>query len=72
MTSFNDHETRVLPNGNILILGGRDETSTAYQGGTPDNPVDIIGDMILVLDHNMQLLWAWDCSPIRTFPAWRL
>jgi hypothetical protein len=60
MTSFNDHETRRLPNGNILILGGRDQTSTVYQGGTPDNPVDIIGDMILVLDHNMQLLWAWD------------
>jgi arylsulfate sulfotransferase len=60
MTSFNDHETRVLPNSNILILGGRDETSTVYQGGTPDDPVDIIGDMILVLDHNMQLLWAWD------------
>jgi hypothetical protein len=60
MTSFNSHETRMLPNGNILILGGRDETSTIYQGGTPDNPVDIVGDMILVLDHNMQLLWAWD------------
>lgn len=60
MTSFNDHETRILPNGNILILGGRDETSTVFQGGTPDDPVDIIGDMILVLDHNMQLLWAWD------------
>ncbi len=60
MTSFNDHETRVLPNGNILILGGRDETSTVYQGGTPNDPVDIVGDMILVLDHNMQLLWAWD------------
>ena len=60
MTGFNIHETRVLPNGNILMLGGRDETSTVYQGGTPDNPVDIVGDMILVLDHNMQLLWAWD------------
>ena len=60
MTGFNIHETRVLPNGNILILGGRDETSTVYQGGTPDDPVDIVGDMILVLDHNMQLLWAWD------------
>lgn len=60
MTGFNIHETRVLPNGNILILGGRDETSTVYQGGTPQHPVDIVGDMILVLDHNMQLLWAWD------------
>jgi hypothetical protein len=60
MTGLNIHETRVLPNGNILILGGRDQTSTVYQGGTPDHPVDIVGDMILVLDHNMQLLWAWD------------
>ncbi len=60
MTGFNIHETRVLPNGNILILGGRDETSTVYQGGTPDHPVDIVGDMVLVLDHNLQLLWAWD------------
>ena len=58
--SFNSHETRTLPNGNILIFGSRDETSTVYQGGTPDDPVDIVGDMILVLDHNMQLLWAWD------------
>ena len=60
MTSFNDHETRRLPNGNILLLGARDEVSTVYQGGTQQNPVDILGDMILVLDHNMQLLWAWD------------
>ena len=60
MTSFNAHEARRLPNGNILIIGARDETSTMYQGGTKDKPVDILGDMILILDHNMQLLWAWD------------
>jgi hypothetical protein len=60
MTSFNGHETVRMPNGNILLLGARDEVSTIYQGGTPANPVDILGDMILVLDHNMQLLWAWD------------
>jgi hypothetical protein len=60
MTSFNSHETRRLPNGNILLLGARDESSTQYQGGTQQHPVDILGDMILVLDHNMQLLWAWD------------
>jgi arylsulfate sulfotransferase len=60
MTSFNNHETRRLPNGNILILGARDVSSTSAQGGTPTAPVDIIGDMVLILDHNMQLLWAWD------------
>ena len=35
MTSFNDHETRILANGNMLILGGRDETSTVYQEERP-------------------------------------
>jgi len=60
MTSFNAHETRRLPNGNILLIGARDEVSLEYQGGAPQHPVDILGDMILVLDHNMQLVWAWD------------
>jgi hypothetical protein len=60
MNDFNTHETRRLPNGNILLLGSRDVVSTDHQGGTQQNPVDIIGDMILVLDHNMQLVWAWD------------
>jgi len=60
MDSFNTHETRRLPNGDILVLGSRDMVSVKYQGGSPGHPVDIIGDMILVLDHNMQLVWAWD------------
>jgi hypothetical protein len=60
MSDFNAHEARTLPNGNILLLGSEDTPSTTVQGGTPSNPVDIIGDMVLVLDRNMQLLWAWD------------
>ena len=60
MDSFNNHETRRLPDGRIVILGSRDVVSTSAQGGTPTAPIDIIGDMVLVLDHNMQLLWAWD------------
>ena len=60
LTGLNNHETRRLPNGNILMLGSHDETSTVYQGGTQQDPVDILGDVILVLDRNMQLLWAWD------------
>jgi len=60
MTGLNNHETRRLPNGNLLILGSRHMTSTQYQGATQQHPVDILGDMILVLDHNMQLVWAWD------------
>ena len=60
MTSFNAHEGRNLPNGNVVVLGARDVASTSLQGGTPTDPVDIIGDMILVLDHNLRLVWAWD------------
>ncbi len=60
INDFNFHETRRLPNGDLLLLGSRDVISTMYQGGTQQNPVDILGDMILILDHNMQLVWAWD------------
>ncbi len=60
MTAFNGHEVRYLPNGSLLLLGQRDIVSTSAQGGTTANPVDIVGDMVLVLDHNLQLQWAWD------------
>ena len=60
ITAFNGHEARNLPDGNIALLGSRNVISTSAQGGTPTNPVDIVGDMILVVDHNMQLVWAWD------------
>ena len=60
LDDFNIHETRRLPNGNILLLGSSDLVSTKYQGGTQEHPVDILGDLILVLDHNLQLVWAWD------------
>ncbi len=60
MTSFNAHEVRRLPNGGILLIGARDVVSLNKQGGSPGHPVDILGDMVLVLDHNMQLVWAWD------------
>jgi len=60
LDDFNIHETRRLPNGNLLLLGSSDLVSTEYQGGTKENPVDILGDLILVLDPNLQVVWAWD------------
>jgi len=60
ITSFNAHEARNLPDGNIVLLGYRYVSSTTAQGGTPTNPVFIIGDELLVVDHNLQLVWAWD------------
>jgi hypothetical protein len=49
------HEARRLANGNYLILAMTERMST-LQGGL----ADIAGDVILVLDPNLQLLWAWD------------
>ncbi len=60
MTQFNSHEVRNLPDGNIGLLGIRYPQSTSAQGGTPAHPVTIGGDMVLVVDHNLQLVWAWD------------
>lgn len=54
------HEARRLPNGNILCMGQEDMVSTTAQGGTSTAPVDILGDVVMVLDSNMQLLWYWD------------
>lgn len=70
MTGLNNHETRRLPNGNILTMGSHDIVSTQYQGGTQQDPVDILGDMILILDHNMQLVWAWDSFDHQDLSRW--
>ncbi len=60
LADLNPHEARNLPDGNIALLGQRFIASTSAQGGTPSKPVNIIGDMVLVLNHNLQLVWAWD------------
>jgi hypothetical protein len=60
MSEFNSHEGRNLPDGNIAVLAYRDAVSTSAQGGTPTKPVDIVASMVVVLDHNLQLVWAWD------------
>ena len=51
------HEARALPGGKILVLASVEQMMTGVQG--PD-PVDVLGDMIIVLDSNLQVLWAWD------------
>ena len=51
------HEAVKLPNGNYLVLAGSERILTGVQG---PGPVDVLGDTILVLDPNLQLLWAWD------------
>jgi hypothetical protein len=56
ITSFH-HEVRALPNGRIMALGATEQLLTGVQDpGT----VDVLGDMIVVLDSNLNLVWAWD------------
>lgn len=51
------HDARALPGGTVAILASTEQKLTNVQGtGT----ADVIGDMILVLDHNLQLKWVWD------------
>lgn len=54
VTTFH-HEVRRLTNGNYMMLAMTERTND-IQGPN----LDIAGDMILVLDSNLQLLWAWD------------
>ena len=49
------HEARRLANGNYLVLAMTERMSNAQGGLT-----DIAGDMILVLNPDLQVLWAWD------------
>jgi arylsulfate sulfotransferase len=51
------HEVRGLTDGGILALAATERILTDVQG---PGPVDVLGDMILVLDRNLQVQWAWD------------
>ena len=54
------HEARRLPNGYIAVLGSDEMLVYNAQGGTPTNPVDVLGAQVIVLDQNLQVKWAWD------------
>ncbi len=61
------HEVRRLitangqpPHGDIMVIGNAEYVCTNCQGGTPQNPVDVLGDEIIVMDNNMNVVWAWD------------
>ena len=51
------HEAEKLPDGTILTLGAVEQILTDVQGS---GPVDVIGDMIIALDKNLQVIWTWD------------
>lgn len=51
------HEALRLPDGNIAVLAGVEQLLTGIQG---PGPVDVLGDMLIVLDGNLNVVWTWD------------
>ncbi|HUQ95778.1 MAG TPA: aryl-sulfate sulfotransferase [Bryobacteraceae bacterium] len=56
ITSFH-HEARNLPGGKIMVLAGTERMLTDVQG---PGELAVIGDMILVLNRDLEIEWAWD------------
>ncbi|MCC6363465.1 MAG: aryl-sulfate sulfotransferase [Bryobacterales bacterium] len=57
ITGFH-HEVARLPGGRILALANTEQMLSNVQEEA--SPVDVLGDMILVLDQDMQVEWVWD------------
>jgi len=59
--SFHHDAIQTLPNGYMAVLL---DTERIYpigtQGDNSGKPVDIIGDMIIVMNANWQVVWYWD------------
>ena len=55
------HEFTTLPNGYVAALASIEKIfPPGTQGDTTGLPVDIIGDVILVMNSNWQVIWYWD------------
>jgi arylsulfate sulfotransferase len=59
--SYFNHELMRLPNGDTAVIGTLEKIFPAgTQGKASKLPVDIRGDIIVVLDSNWQPVWYWD------------
>jgi hypothetical protein len=56
ITSFH-HEAIRLPEGRYLLLAGSEQVAANAAG---DGIVSVLGDTIVLLDRDLQLLWYWD------------
>lgn len=56
ISSFH-HDVKTLPDGRIVALASVERILTDVQG---PGPVDILGDMIVVLDSDLNVVWSWD------------
>jgi hypothetical protein len=51
------HEARFLSTGDIVVLAGVEQILTDVQG---PGPVNVLGEMILVLNRDLEVIWVWD------------
>jgi len=59
--AFHHDAIQTLPNGWTAVLLDNEKIFPAgTQGDTSGLPVDVVGDMIVVLDTNWQVKWYWD------------
>lgn len=56
ITGFH-HEARPIAGGRVAVLAGVEQIFTDVQGS---GPVDVLGDMIVVLDKDLNVVWSWD------------
>ena len=55
------HELTTFPNGDVAALASVEKIfPPGTQGDTSGLPVDVIGDMIVVMNSNWQVIWYWD------------
>ncbi|MFN7998230.1 MAG: aryl-sulfate sulfotransferase [Bryobacteraceae bacterium] len=59
--SFHHEAIQTLPSGQTAVIADIERIFPAgTQGDTSGLPVDIVGDMIIVLNSNWQVAWYWD------------
>ena len=59
--AFHHDSIQTLPNGAMALFVDEEKIfPPGTQGDTSGLPVDIIGDMILVVNSNWQITWYWD------------
>jgi len=56
ITGFH-HEARPIAGGRVAVLAAVEQILTDVQGA---GPVDVLGDMIIVLDQDLNVVWTWD------------
>lgn len=59
ITGFH-HEAAPLPDGHFAVLAGVEQILTGVQGEHEEHEVNVLGDMIVVLDSELNVVWTWD------------